>query len=404
MSSRRKLRPPSYLKHRCSDGVLRARTVLRWPGGRKEQKSLGRYGSPESYAEHQRLVAEWRSAWEALGRGEAPAGPVRTVADLVERYWAQMREALAGKGELANLNDALRPLVRVHGEALLRDFGPKSLKALRLSMVRGDWLYPEEREARRGHGRPVGMSRKYLNRHLWRVKRLFAWAESEELVPAGTHHALLTVESLREGELGVREADEVPPVPPAHVEAACQFLGGSAAALVRVQLLTAARPGELVGLRPCDLRRSGKHELAPGLWIDTGACWVFQPAKHKTAYRNHRRVVLFGPRAQSVLLPLLGGRPADAPLFPPPATNVCPGPGPRYLVRSYAQAVRRACKAAGVPAWSPNQLRHLAATEITREFGLDVARIVLGHRKADVTTVYALPDLRKAVEAIGRVG
>jgi len=35
--------------------------------------------------------------------------------------------------------------------------------------------------------------------------------------------------------------------------------------------------------------------------------------------------------------------------------------------------------------WHPHQLRHNAATELRKEFGLEAAQILLGHTKADVT-------------------
>ena len=54
--------------------------------------------------------------------------------------------------------------------------------------------------------------------------------------------------------------------------------------------------------------------------------------------------------------------------------------------------------------WHPNQLRHNAATRIRREFGLDVARAVLGHSSVMPTQVYAEQDVAKAMEAMGRVG
>src|SRR5262249_6539691 len=38
--------------------------------------------------------------------------------------------------------------------------------------------------------------------------------------------------------------------------------------------------------------------------------------------------------------------------------------------------------------WAPNQLRHAAATEIRREFGLEAAQVALGHSQANVTQVY----------------
>ena len=54
--------------------------------------------------------------------------------------------------------------------------------------------------------------------------------------------------------------------------------------------------------------------------------------------------------------------------------------------------------------WAPNQLRHSAATEIRRRFGLEAAQIMLGHSKADVTQVYAERDLAKGIEIARRVG
>ncbi|HUU22592.1 MAG TPA: tyrosine-type recombinase/integrase [Phycisphaerae bacterium] len=54
--------------------------------------------------------------------------------------------------------------------------------------------------------------------------------------------------------------------------------------------------------------------------------------------------------------------------------------------------------------WHPHQLRHNAATELRREFGLEAARIILGHHSAAVTEIYAEKDEREAVSAIASVG
>ena len=54
--------------------------------------------------------------------------------------------------------------------------------------------------------------------------------------------------------------------------------------------------------------------------------------------------------------------------------------------------------------WHPHQLRHNAATFLRKEFGLETARIILGHRSAAITEVYAELDQQKALEAIVRVG
>ena len=97
------------------------------------------------------------------------------------------------------------------------------------------------------------------------------------------------------------------------------------------------------------------------------------------------------------------------------------GPGEKYNADSYRQAIqygidkanaeaKRRSREAGldvptpIPHWHPNQLRHSAATRFRREFGLDVARAVLGHSSPVVTEVYAELDGAKAAEAMERVG
>ena len=53
---------------------------------------------------------------------------------------------------------------------------------------------------------------------------------------------------------------------------------------------------------------------------------------------------------------------------------------------------------------SVSRNRHNAATFLRKEFGLETARIILGHRSAAITEVYAEMDQQKALEAIVRVG
>jgi integrase len=59
---------------------------------------------------------------------------------------------------------------------------------------------------------------------------------------------------------------------------------------------------------------------------------------------------------------------------------------------------------AQIPSWHPHPLRHSAATRLRREFGLVVARAVLGHSSPVVTEVYPELDQAKASEALERVG
>ncbi|MCX7424739.1 MAG: tyrosine-type recombinase/integrase [Planctomycetia bacterium] len=57
-----------------------------------------------------------------------------------------------------------------------------------------------------------------------------------------------------------------------------------------------------------------------------------------------------------------------------------------------------------LPRWSPNRLRHTAATEIRQRFGLEAAQVTLGHSQADVTQIYAEKDLTLAAEVARKIG
>jgi integrase len=94
--------------------------------------------------------------------------------------------------------------------------------------------------------------------------------------------------------------------------------------------------------------------------------------------------------------------------------------GDHYDVAAYRRAIRRACEAADlkahkehpeipadqvvIPGWHPHQLRHNAATNLRKEFGVELARIILGHATAFTTEIYAEADRQQAMEVIGRVG
>lgn len=71
---------------------------------------------------------------------------------------------------------------------------------------------------------------------------------------------------------------------------------------------------------------------------------------------------------------------------------------------SSGHAIRTGCQKANIPHWHPHQLRHNAATWLRKEFGLDIARVILGHHSSDVTEISADLDFSRAVEVVGKVG
>lgn len=56
-----------------------------------------------------------------------------------------------------------------------------------------------------------------------------------------------------------------------------------------------------------------------------------------------------------------------------------------YTKDSYARAIKRGAKKAGVDPWSPYQLRKMKATELDRTFGPNAAAAALGHKNVQTT-------------------
>lgn len=52
----------------------------------------------------------------------------------------------------------------------------------------------------------------------------------------------------------------------------------------------------------------------------------------------------------------------------------------------------------------PNQLRHTFATRVRKQDGLEAARVLLGHSRADVTQIYAERNEELAVAVASKIG
>jgi integrase len=367
-----------------------------------KQIYLGAYGTPESLAEYNRVVQEFLVDGPALSapptRESAP-----TINTMIVAYWAHAESHYRNPdgspgGELENMRYALRTFRRLYGHTIARDFGPAGLRAVREALV-------EE-----------GLGRTTINARINRIRRAFKWAASVELIPVAVVQALATVAGLQKGRTTARETQAVGPVSLDHVEKTLPFLPRPVAALVRLQLLTGMRPGETCSMR-------GK-DLTPG-----EPNWTFQPDSHKSAWRGRERTIILGPKAVALVQEFLRSD-LDEYLFSPAdavaehharrraARKSRPTPGElarrakdpgaghagRYLRKTYLNAIESACKKAGVPGWSPNQLRHTVATAIRAKYGLEAAQAVLGHARADVTQVYAERDLARAHAVLAEIG
>ncbi|HJN09844.1 MAG: site-specific integrase [Pirellulaceae bacterium] len=432
MANKPRRKPPAYTLHKPS-GQARVRI-------NGKDHYLGPHNSPQSHHRYARLIAEWSAAAPKLRELEQTSALDRlTVAELTISYVEFANGYYVNPDgtpstELGCMIDAMRPLGQLYGISLVRDFGPLALKAVREHYV------------------TLGWSRSYINHAVSRIRRVFKWGVSNELVAPSVLQGLQTVDGLRKGRTQARESVPVAPVPPCSVDAVLSHVSRQVAAMIRLQLFTGCRPGEVVIMRACDLDMSDD-------------IWVYSPDRHKTAWRGTNRQIYLGPKSQSIVRDFLTTciddylfRPCDAvaeqrrrnsdsrktPLNcgNRPGTNRQRKPrtlpGQQYSTVTYNRAIVRGCDIAFPPPeplarqegetlkawmnrltaeqqsdltawqkarrWSPNQLRHSMATEIRKQFGVEAAQVVLGHARADVTQVYAERNHQLAIEVMRKCG
>ncbi|MCB0311330.1 MAG: site-specific integrase, partial [Bdellovibrionales bacterium] len=257
-----------------------------------------------------------------------------------------------------------------------------------------------------------------INKQINRVIAMFKWAAKKEFCSGTVPPQLKTLGGLKKGRTRARETAGISCVADKIIDKTLVQLPEIVADMVRFQRLTGTRPGEVCSIRPCDIDRSKK-------------VWIYEPDSHKTEHHEKGRIVPVGPKAQKILLPYLLRR-SESFCFSPKesverarrkqeagrktprscgnrrGTNRVPSPknppSDRYKVSSYRTAIRRACDKLEMEVWTPNQLRHTAATQIRKEFGVEAAQVICGHETADVTQVYAERDLELAIKVAEAVG
>jgi integrase len=368
-------RLPKYCKHAATN-----RAFVKIDGRRIY---LGPYDSPESKAKYKTVIGDWLTQ-RAIGENDKPADkPTEprplTLTQLVLKFKAHAKSYYKGSREADNLRDAIRPARELFGRLLASEFGAPQFRRVREEMVKS------------------GLSRSVINARVNRIRRMFRWAVAENLVGPDTLARLTALEPLRHGR-GGKERPPVKPVSEDDYKAVLGHLPPMVAAMTLFGWHTGARPGEIT-------------RLTTGMIDRTGAVWVATFTAHKTAHHGISREVLIGPRAQEVLIPwLLPSRPDDV-IFSPrrvdPRQAKRKGrrlPGKTYSRCGFGQIIRRACERAGVPVWSPNQLRHAAATRLRQVGGIELAQVALGHSRPDTTLIYAESARARVIEAIKEAG
>lgn len=167
---------------------------------------LGPHGTSASKLLYDRLVTEWLANGRRSPKAEQPSISVIELAaqylKFADGYYRRDGEPT---GAVHSVKATLRYLVDWYGDDLAVDFGPLALKAFRRRLV------------------DRNQSRRYVNDHVDRVKRMFKWAVGEQLVPPATYQALASVTGLRRGRTTARETEPVQPVDDEIVDATLPF-------------------------------------------------------------------------------------------------------------------------------------------------------------------------------------
>ncbi len=376
---------------------------------------LGKHDSPESIARYAVLIAQYQQNGLRLpesfsmdeivqrvnlilGTGLASQHQAQepiTVRHVTASYreFAKLRHTRKGDPELIRADQICNALDEHEGNLEANQFGPLALQRQRERWVK------------------AGIGRRYINRQVGLIVRIFKYAVSQELVESATWQRLKALEPLRQGTTIAHETKPVVPVSIDVVRATAKFLSPILRDMLRVQIATGMRPSEVCSLRPIDIDR-------------TGTTWMFRPAKHKTANKGVRKAVpivndardaienylnrgpesyCFSPRETVSWLNTQKRAARKSKVQPSQLDRSKPDPmkqaGDCYDSMSYRKAIQTASKKAQVPAWTPYQVRHLVATAVRDSVGIECAMALLGHREVSMTEHYTRTSEQKAIEA-----
>src|SRR5208337_3434173 len=357
---KRGAKPPSYRLHKASGQAVV--TIDR------KDHYLGVHGTPDSRLYYERLISAWMQGDAVPARKPESSNDI-TVAEVCIQYlrWAEGYYVKDGKPttELGNVKRAIKALRESYPSLPAKEFSPLKLKTVRQRFIDG------------------GLCRTDCNRFTGNIARIFRYAVENELIPPDVAHGLEAVKALAKGRCDAPETDPVLPVEKEAVDATLPHLSTRDRAMVKIQLLLACRPGELVTMRPREIDRSE-------------AVWIYRPRLHKTMHKGKDRIIPIGPRARLLLGPWI---PDDPERFVWRSQR-----GGHVSVSAYGAAIRAACVRAGIPAWSPNQLRHSGATRIRHQASLDAAQVILGHSNINMTETYAERNLDAAIDLAMKLG
>ena len=258
--------------------------VVRWySGGNEHIKYLGPWGSEEAVAAYKRFAAEWLSG----SAPETTPGKKASIGHLVARFLTERVEKHYVKDGRATSEQyvyraALTVLTELYGDQPVAE-------------ANGDWI-----EAIQTALTKKGLKRRSINHYVANIRRCFKWGRFKGLVKRKVLRQLKGVEALQAGRSPAVDNPKKRSVPKEDIKATFPHLHADPerrrvlTAMIRFQLRSGLRPGELCAMKPGAIDRRGK------VWD----CRVTDKMLHLQEQRDEV-VRPIGPRAQRILLPFL---------------------------------------------------------------------------------------------------
>lgn len=237
-------------------------------------------------------------------------------------------------------------------------------------------------------------NRKTVNERVRTIHYICDHAVVHEWMKVETANALRCVRNLTFGDNRVAEPKKISEAKEEDIERLMPFLKPRIQSMVNIQRYTGMRPGELCDMTPGEIDMSmAKEERV----------WLYKPTDHKNEWRGHKRVIVIGPRAiQEIMKWADWGRP-DMPIFRGERAK-----RKAISVRSYGRCLEMGVEKARahgieITPFSPNQLRHTAATRVGHKFGHEAGAALLGD-SMPTAQIYIERNIELAKEAARELG
>ena len=371
----------------------------------------GRWGTAEAHARYAELIREWQERGERpADRAPNPEQATVLLGDLLQQFlhhvdatgrYRKNGEPTAQRAEFVNVINSLTAFA---GKLPVARMTEATLVAWRDVLERNRAL-----------------TRTGINRKVGKIVQILRWGRARGLVPKVVWADVSAIEPLRRGEVGDRPEHGRPkrPVSLDEVEAVAPHCAPQVGDMLRLQALCGMRPGEVLQMRWADISKQP-------LEGDVTGAWLYVVPDGKTSHHGHMTRYVLPPAAQEILarypaLPL-------AYIFSPAAamaerrerrraarsSKLTPSQRQRDqdAQREYAQTwdthayrrhVTRACEKAGVPVFTPHEVRHGFVTWAANALSLGAAAAAANHRSVTTTQRYVHVKVTDAIHVAAAV-